>query len=219
MIVSILDEVGYHCKEMSAGEMHEFLHSRGIRVFDEIFDCMENGEKKFPGQSPKSIVMYILLAYSDDSPMVIAHANAAKEKTIICDKVGVPEVYRHMLINLEDHAIRDAVISYLEDYCSIDFRELTFLKMQRDTISKMIAQESFFKEIAEGKVERDVKGYFDALSRHDRLSEKISSKEEQLRQRYVHRFTPELTAAKNTVKEKNKVSRRGVSPEHSGWIK
>jgi hypothetical protein len=122
--------------------MLEYLHSINLHIFDDLF---QNRETDY---DPRHAVLYILTAYSEDSPLIILRQDSRVEQENICDYLGIPELYRHNFINLVDKSIRRAVTNYVHSFSSQTFRWLMFAKIQYRDYEMIVTNRDF--KVAEG---------------------------------------------------------------------
>lgn len=188
MIYSAFNDIAEACRVKSADEVKVFLNSHGIYFFDEIYSALETvneePKRKFPGESPVSIIKFIVYAYSEDSPYLILRANAKAEKEGICDHLGISEIWRHMLVELDCNVIRKAVTSYLEYFAGIEFKQWQFMKIQYNDLMTMIVNKAFhIYEKDKTEPSFDQKSYFEAEGKTERLATRIAKLEGELREK------------------------------------
>lgn len=225
MTPSILEVVGINCKDKSTKELKNYLHeSLNIYLFDIIFDKFTLGEES------SFIIWYILYAYTEESPFLINNANAIKEKDAICDRVQMPEYLRDKVINLNDEAVRKAVIDHVDYFAGYEFKTLQFMKTQYDDIMGMIIRKDFHEKVNEDSLNGlgekttivkfifDVKKYFEAEGKVENLGKRIAKLEAELKNRHKWRFLPELVSLKKASQGQNPNGRRIVAPEGSSSI-
>ena len=222
MIYSIFNDIGIACREKTTDELLEYFHSIGLYIFDDIYTAIESTEggdrRKFPGDSPKSIILYIVYAYSEDSPMLIIGGNSKKEKEAICNYLNISEIWRHMLMTLECDIIRKAVVDYVERFAGIEFKTWQFMKIQYDDIMSMIINKQFFIYAKEEDVkpEFDRKGYFEAESKVERLGERITKLEKQMREKAGSTLKLILELQAEAKKDNKKIAaKKSLSIENS----
>lgn len=204
MITSILDYV-VEAKPQTGSELKALLHGINCTVFDEVF-------AGFPDMEAKYTIMYILYAYSQDSNYLIMGAAYEREKKGICELLDMPEYLADRLVNLVDNAVRECILSYLEEYSNAEWKNLQFLKMQYSAFQRSITN----KEIKDENFQHDVKGSIAATRALEGLSKQIERIESTIRQRYKH-----MEANKddvNKAKAKSQNVARNASVESSPYI-
>jgi len=156
MVYSILDDV-LGLKDKSLEGLKMYFESVGVGVFEDLYNLPD----------AHNIIMFILLGYSQDSPMLIANQDYKVQKMNICTKLGIPEYKQNDLVNVKDKVIRRVIYNYLEDFAGAEFQNLMFLKIKladtEEIIVNMLCRETIAGE--EGVVDTSK---FDAAA-HARL--------------------------------------------------
>ena len=137
MTVSILDEV--IAKKLTTGpQLKEHFQSKNLSIFTPIFESSANDAEA------ASIILFILYAYTEESPYLIARANSEKEMQSICERLQIPEYIQTWLISLPDEKpqIRKAVIDYLEYFAPEMWSSLQFNKIQLKDMQRIITTKS-----------------------------------------------------------------------------
>lgn len=131
MTTSILNEV-LLLKDKHVFEIEKYLHSINVHIFDYITKHLstEEASGSLEHQEAKQTILYILCAYSEDSPLIILRNDDKTEKLAICEFLNIPEIYRHALLSLTKNEVRVAVTTYVSQFSGPLFRNLCFLKIQ-----------------------------------------------------------------------------------------
>ena len=218
MITSILDYLLPH-KEKSDKEIQNLLHQANVWIFDDIFN-------KFQIESEaKEIILYILFAYSKESPMLILMADYQKEKEGICRYLDIPDYLTNKLTTLDDSTIREAVNNFIEDYAPQQWKTLQFLKIQMADLNRMVTlkqtcapQEEETEQ--DGKKEKKVIYVFDPKAHRDtiRLISELGKMIAQIEGQIKNSFNY-ANIAKNEIKEaKSRKGQRSAGVENSNYI-
>lgn len=164
-------------------KLQDYLHSINLLIFDQIF------HNSASIQEAKQKVLYILTAFSEESPLLILRQDSKEEKEGICEYLAIPEYMRLKLMKLTDPEVRRATTQYVSQFAGPLFRSLMFMKIQSDDYELMITNREFAikkTEIVEDKEvvteTFDVKEHGKAIAEFARLSKTIDSLEKQIRQ-------------------------------------
>lgn len=136
MTTSILNDT-LLLKNQTPDKLQEYLQSINLTIFDPIFHNSQNLEEA------KQKVLYILTAFSEDSPLLILRQDSKEEKEGICEYLGIPEYMRGALQQLSDQDARRAVTEYLTKYAGVLFKTLMFLRIQYDDIQLGITSRAY----------------------------------------------------------------------------
>jgi hypothetical protein len=163
--------------------LQECLHNINLTLFDPIFHNSSSI------QEAKQKVLYILCAFSEESPLLILRQDSKEEKEGICEYLGIPEFMRKKLMELSEPEVRRATTHYISQFAGPLFRSLMFMKIQSDDYELMITNRDFSirkTEIVDDKEvvteTFDVKEHGKAIAEFARLSKTIDSLEKQIRQ-------------------------------------
>jgi hypothetical protein len=139
---SILDHMIPHFRGgKTDAQFKSILNEISCFVFDRVFSVFTiEGEAK-------QVVMYILYAYSKESPMLIFMADSEKEKEGICRNLNIPDYLANRLITLDseignDPILMECINDFLEMYAPQDWRTLQFLKMQVSNLQREVNTKS-----------------------------------------------------------------------------
>jgi hypothetical protein len=142
-------------------ELKEYLEDINIRMFNVIFAnfCLK--------EEAKYIVLFIILAYSEESPYLIKDADATLEKEAILERIQAPEYIHDWLITLYDDKgiILNAVYDYVDYFPSSDFKRLKTLQNAISDLQGMVSRKEFIND----KQVFDTKEYLSALRVIDKL--------------------------------------------------
>ena len=211
MIISLLDEIGKYSENASSEQLREKLLTHGISIFEPIYNQTEKqgeGEEeivktKFTGQTPKYIILYILYAYSEDSPYLVLGSNPEKEKEAIIEKLQIPELWHNMLINLEDKSVRDAALDYISTYATpLWFRDFQILRIQHSDAAIRIAKgiTKYNKDTEE--YEPDEAGQSRAVKNYEDFGKRLQKMEDDIRNqvgsqmKFLNSLAEDMTARK-----------------------
>lgn len=174
MTRSILDDV-LGLEEKTVESLKAYFDSIGVQTFTPIY----------PLPDAYKIILFILCAYSEESPMLICNQDVYTEKNNICDKIGIPEYMRGTLFRMDQSVIRDAVKKYLLDFASAEFKNLQFLKINLMDVEDILAGKLCRKEVKEEEVvittEFDDVTYRKLLEQSTRLAKDIAKAERELK--------------------------------------
>jgi len=176
-------------------KLREYFSSINVTIFDDILSrAPVEGKNTIRTQEPKQIVLFILTAYSEDSPLVILRQDAKEEKEGICEYLGIPDYMRSDLINLKDPMVRSAVTQYLEQFAGFEFKNLMFMKIQLSDFESDITNRRYRSESVveagkdgEGNSIKTIEYYYDikehgkAVSETLRLSKSINALEKEIK--------------------------------------
>ena len=164
-------------------KLQEYLHSINLTLFDSIFHNSPSI------QEAKQKVLYILTAFSEESPLLILRQDSREEKEGICEYLQIPEFLRKNLMELSDHETRRAATQYISQFAGPLFRSLMFMKIQSDDYELMITNRDFAIKKTEMIDDKevttetfDVKEHGKAIAEFARLSKTIDTLEKQIRQ-------------------------------------
>ena len=179
MTTSLLND----CLLLRAGtkeKLREYLHSVNLLVFDPLFDRLHRTDV---GLTVPQIILYILCAYSEDSPMIILRQDVLTEQNNICEFLQIPEIFRPDLINLKDSQIKRVAVDYVNQFAGPVFRSMMFTRIQIRDLEVVITNRDFatLKE-DEQCYNYDIKEHGKAVSEHMRLSTQLKALEKQINQ-------------------------------------
>lgn len=185
MTVSILNDL-LLLKNSPPEKTQEYLTSINLNIFDPIF---HNTQKLLEAQQK---VLFILCAYSEDSPLIILRQDSKEEKEAICEYLQIPDYMRGKLMNLTEPEVRRATTQYLSRFAGPLFKSLMFMKIQYEDFELNITN----REFGSKKVDQagqdgapdmityyyDIKEHGKAIAEHARLGKQIDQLEKQIKQ-------------------------------------
>lgn len=186
-------------------ELKECLLYMNLLIFDSILSNTE----EYPKETAYYIIKYIVLAYSEDSPYLIAHADNHREKSDICERLQMPDYIRAWVLQLTKPAVRSCIVQYVKHFAGEQWRVLQFSKIQLRDIEEMITDRKF---VDEGGL-FDVKAHAEAMKEANRLAKLIDTIEKEIKARGA--------SVHIAVEEVKKVRRRagsGANVENSDYI-
>lgn len=110
--------------------MVEYLHSINLHIFDNLIKPSPENTDELKNVEAKQTILFILCAFSEESPMLILRQDDKTEKEGICDYLQIPEIYRSALLNLKDINVRRCVTTYVDQFSGPLYRLLVLLKIQ-----------------------------------------------------------------------------------------
>jgi hypothetical protein len=143
-------------------------------IFDKLID-----HSKYNDSEKKSILLYIIFAYSKDSSYLIYGRGSETQKLKIAEVVQLPDYAVKDVCGLKDDTICDTVMSYLEYQAERDFQHYM---MKRKLYDDMLGMTTRTMTKEDGKV--DFKAIVDAAKYMDDLLENIKAFEKQQRQEW-----------------------------------
>jgi len=188
----------------TSSEIKDYLDSIGLQMFNCFFNDPYKGEEAY------FIIAYIVRAYDQDSPFIIARADSKAEKNDICETLKMPEYIRTWVTELTIEDIRSTIVDYVDKFAGEEYRNYLFNKMQLDDLRKMITK----KESRDSDNQFSIKDHTALIRETNRLAKEIESIEKILKDRisYNHMVKDEVAKAK-------KKAPNGVKMENSEHIK
>lgn len=114
----------------------EYLTTINLTIFDNLIDKYKN--------EAHQIILYILCAYDEQSPLVIARQDSKAEQDGICEYLNIPEFKRKKLIELQDSYVRLAVTDYVTRFAGEVYRSLMFMKIQLQDYQLAITNNQYY---------------------------------------------------------------------------
>ncbi len=193
MIISILNDC-LLLRNRPPEELRDYFSRINLRLFDAIFSKLD------PLQAHQT-VLYIVSAYSEDSPLQILRQDNKEEKLGICEFLEIPEFLRLNLMDLKDPDVRRAVTSYLNQFAGPLYKSWQFLRIQlqdleNDIINRAFATRKEETATSDGgdddeddvpaaptniTIYWDIKEHFKAVNQHTILSKQIAAIEALIR--------------------------------------
>ncbi len=182
MITSILNDA-LVLKNETPDKLQEYLHSINVNTFDPIFHNSQNLLEA------KQKILYILCAYSEDSPLLILRQDSKEEKEGICEYLEIPVLFQKRLMDLSEPEVRRATTDYVGRFAGPLFKSLMFLKIQQQDFDLDITNRAF--EITTTETDKegketttrkfDPKEHMKAVTEYEKLSRKIHALENELK--------------------------------------
>lgn len=192
-------------KTQNLKDLRAYLLSINLLIFDSILSNTE----EYPGETAYYIIKYIVLAYSEDSPYLIAHADNHREKADICERLQMPEYIRTWVLQLTKPAVRSCIVQYVKHFAGEQWRMLQFSKIQLRDIEEMITEKKFVDE--DGLF--DVKAHAEAIREANKFAKLIDSIEKEIKSR-----TSSIHIATEEVKKVRRKAGSGANMENSEHI-
>lgn len=189
MTISILNDALLLKKE-PVTKLQEYFKSINIDIFDGILSSM-------PPEDAKQAVLYILCAFSEESPLIVLQQDTKEEKAGICNYLGIPEYLAHQLMDLSTKEIRTAATRYLTEFAGPIFKSYKFLQVQVRDIELDITNRAFtIKKTEVGKNEepdvitetQDIKEHSKAVTEYARLCKQLDGIEKQIKTSELRRM-------------------------------
>jgi hypothetical protein len=151
-------------------KLQEYLHSINLVIFDPIFHTSQNLTEG------KQTVLYILCAFSEDSPLLILGQDGTVEKEGICEYLGIPEFMRKKLMELEGQELRRAATGYIIQFGSPLFKALKLIEIQLEDLNLAITNREYKTTSKDGKEETiplyDFPAHGKAVYQYEQLSKR-----------------------------------------------
>lgn len=220
MTTSILNDLLLLRREPGI-KIKEYLETIGVKVFDNIIG-------KYSENEYKNIVLYIVCAYSEDSPMIILRNDAKVENDTIGNYLDIPEYMRDLIINSQVREIRHAVTDYIVQFSGSLFKVYNFLKIQISDLDLDISNRAFtIKKTTQDKVTGenvteelyDQKEHGKAVSEHIRLCKELNKLEKEIKAQSNYKGITEAKEYKFQNVDKKVSINDGISIENSRRIK
>lgn len=215
MTTSILNDV-LQIRNDSPETLQNYLHEINLTIFDPIFHNSSNLEEA------KQTIQYIIVAFSEDSPLVILRQDAQEEKNNVCEYLNIPEIFRGPLFSLVNAEVRKATTNYLEQFASQEFKTLMFMKIQLADMERDITNREFSTKKDEIYY-YDIKEHGRAIQECRRLATEISKLESAIKNKIKYLGIENMQQWLSKGVRKNSTSTnglfRGSGLEHSDLIK
>ena len=179
-------------KTLKADLFFENINSLLPEVFTPLHDVKDLEEPEIR----KIVVLYIAIAYSMESPLIIASRDDIKNKKVVASYVGLPDHLHGAVVQLKDVNVRRCVLKYLEEQTDRDWRHLNVKKMQYESL---LDKSVLDVNDSDGKV--DHKFILQCANSADTLYTSIENISDQLREKYLH-----LNGAKEEIERINALS-------------
>jgi|SRR6185436_4755552 len=222
MITSILNDC-LLLKNEPADKLQGYLHSINLTIFDPIFHNSQSTEEA------KQKILYLLCAYSEDSPLLILRQDSKEEKEGICEYLQIPDFMRKNLMELTDREVRLATTQYLIQFAGQLFKALKLIDIQLEDLNLAITNREYMtkenKSKKEGKPDEiiffyDTKEHTKAVFQYELLSKKRTALEKEIRNQGTYKAINELKEFKfQFIDKKINAVKDGVCMENARRIK
>lgn len=207
-------------KDQPPEQLIEHLKTINLTIFNAIIS-------KYPLLEAKQTILFILTAYSEDSPLLILRQDATDQKEGICEYLNIPEYLRGGLLQLTDPEVRKTVTKYIADFSGPLFRALKLIEIQLDDLNMAITNREYtVKGKAEGEDKLieislyDWKEHAKAVQQFEILSKKKDAMEKELKNQFAYKAITELKEYKfHNLDKKIAQVKDGVSIESNKRIK
>lgn len=202
-------------------EILNYFNAINLNIFDAIIS-------KYNDQESKQIILFIVCAYSEDSPLLILRQDSKEEKEGICEYLQIPEYLRGGLIQLSDADTRKTVTQYILQFAGPTFKALKLIEIQLEDLNLAITNREYLVSPKDGKSEEEVKTvllydwkeHSKAVQQYEVLSRKKDVLEKELRNGQAYRAIGDLKEYKfQNLDKKISKTKDGVGIEHSKRIK
>lgn len=197
-------------------KLYEYLQQKALTIFNPIY------EKDKPNEA-KLTTLYLLCAFSEDSPLLLLRRDSDQEKEAICDYLDIPEYMRAPLYQLKSSEVRTAATQYLWQFASPLFKALKMIEIQAEDLNMAITNREYVVQPKEEEVKitlYDFKEHGKAVAQYEILLKRKDLLEKQLKSQIVHAGLSELKEFKFKREQgKPKTPKEGVSVENSKLIK
>lgn len=178
-MVTSLYEHALKMKPISADLFIESFQELTNGLFDPIINDTDN---KFPGQElKKSILYYIIIAYSVDSEMIVLSFNQATERDKLMEIAGIPDAYRNDVVLLNNVNIRKVIYAYLDMQRDFDWAHL---KKKETTYNDLM--EASVQDFEDENGKKDFKKILENSKYCDTLFEDIQTLKSKVYAKYKH---------------------------------
>lgn len=194
MTTSILNDT-LLIKDQPANILQEYLHTINLNIFDDIFHKSQNLEEA------KQKILFILTAYSEDSPLLILRQDSKEEKEGICEYLNIPEFLRGNLMTLQEPEVRKATTQYLTQFAGPLFKALMLIFIQLEDLNMAITNREYVvrddkAKKGEGEIVTitlyDWAQHSKAVQQYELLSKKASALEKEIKQQGTYKAISEL---------------------------
>src|ERR1035437_5499088 len=205
-------------------KLQDYLRSINLTIFDIIF---HNSSKL---EEAKQTVLYILTAYSEDSPLLILRQDSKEEKEGICEYLGIPEFMRKKLMELSEPEMKKTTTQYIIQFAGPLFKALKLIEIQLEDLNIAITNREYLakdKEKAKKEEDADVtiplydwQQHSKAVQQYEILSKKKDALGKELKNHVAYKAINELKEYKfQNLEKKISKLKDGVSIESCKRIK
>ncbi len=195
----------------------EYFETVNVRTFNPIFTSL------MEPKDAADTVLFILCAYSEESPMIISRQDSTEEKIQICEYLGIEESRREYLIFLRDQQAKQCVTNYIVQFCGEEFRNLMMMKIELADYTYDIANRNFrtseIKATGDEKEPTKIEYFYDqkehnkAVMERTKLAKMIETTEKTLFQKAKRMGITDLDDWKRKGGAGGKMNKRSGAPE------
>lgn len=201
------------------GKLLEYFQTINVPIFDTLLGKEDKDKAAI-------LVMFSVLGYSEDSPMIVLKQDSIQERRNICTFLGVKSPKEiEEIAYLRDPELKQAVTDYMVQFCGEEFRSLMFCKIQLADYDYDITNRKFRDSVEESTGDKEtptkIVYYYDskehgkAVMERIRLAKEIEKMEKTELQKNKHKFA-ELNKLEDWVRTggvKTVKTRRTGHPE------
>lgn len=153
----------------------------------------------FPIPAVAAIIIYMIFAYSKDSPKLVFGADSYEAKVSLLERLEIDPKYHDKILTLKSKKFRYVMIKYLDYQSSRTFKLLTMKKI----MFEQLEEEGFYAFIND-KGSFDTKLLNEMNKSKEQILKEILELEERLKDefRYVYSNKDEAAVAEGQVKHK-----------------
>lgn len=216
MTASLLNEA-ILLKNQPPEKLQEYLRLINLNIFDPIF---HNSPKP---EEAKQTILFILCAYSEDSPLLVLRRDTDEEKEGICDYLNIPDYMRGKLKLLTDSDTRKATTEYIRQFAAPTFKALKLIEIQMEDLNMAITNREYLVEKDDGEVKislYDFKEHTKAVSQYELLCKRKDALEKELKNTVQYKGLSEMKEYKfQHIDKKISKGSGGISLENCKHIK
>lgn len=198
-------------------KLQEYLREKLIDIFDPIF---KNAAKIIEAQQT---VLFILCAYSEDSPLLVLRRDTDEEKEGICEYLNIPDYMRGKLKQLTDSDTRKATTEYIRQFAAPTFKALKLMEIQMEDLNMAITNREYLVEKEDGEIKislYDFKEHTKAVAQYELLCKRKDALEKELKNTVQYKGLSEMKEYKfQNIDKKLSKGTGGISLENSKYIK
>lgn len=211
-------------RDKGTEKINDYLQTIGVHIFDDII-------AKYKEEAVQ-IILYILCAYDEQSPLVISRQDSKAEMESICEYLNITEFKRLDITGLVDKCVKTAATQYIEQFAGQEFKTLMFQKIQLADMERDITNRDIVTTVtAKGKngepdvitVTPNIKAHFSAINGCRQLAHEIEKQEKIMKNKIKFMGIGNMNEwlNKNKYKSNSPGSGQysGSSIEHSNLIK
>jgi len=165
-------------------KLQEYFDTINVSIFNKL---LANKDDK-----AAIMVMFAIIGFSEESPMVVIKQDSIEEKRNICKYLGVTDSKLAEEISyLRDKDLKEAATDYLVSFAGEEFRSLMFSKIQLADYEYDITNRRFREVATEDQVlafNYDIKEHNRAVLERARLAKEIEKMERTQIQKNKHKF-------------------------------